>query len=101
MIELTTKQKTHLRGLAQRLDAATSVGKAGLTDAVTATVSRLLDRHELVKIHIPAGPNEERQDTAQTLAQATNAALVAVVGRMVVLYRPNEQLPAEKRLELD
>jgi len=88
MIELTSKRKTQLRAQAQRLSAATAVGKAGLTDAVVATVSRLLEQHELVKIHIPAAPGEERQDMAQTLAHATDAALVAVVGRMVVLYRP-------------
>jgi len=95
MIELTAKQKTHLRGQAQRLEAATSVGKAGLTDAVVATVSQLLDRHELVKIHIPAGPNDERHATAQSLANSTDAALVALVGRMVVLYRPGKNDDAE------
>jgi len=88
MIELPPKQKTHLRAQAQRLRPTTAVGKAGLTDAVTATVSRLLDQHELVKITLPAGPAQDRHDTAQTLAAATHAALVTVVGRTAVLYRP-------------
>ncbi|MCL2700073.1 MAG: YhbY family RNA-binding protein [Phycisphaerae bacterium] len=88
MVELTSQQKTYFRGRAQRIGATGAVGKAGLTDAVAGTISRLLDRHELVKINIPAGPGEERQAMADALAQATGAALIAVVGRMVVLYRP-------------
>ena len=91
MTELTTKEKTHLRSRAQRLKASTAIGKAGLTDAVTATVSRLLDQHELVKITIPAGPADDRHATANALAAATTSALVAVIGRVVVLYRPRAE----------
>ena len=91
MTELTSKEKTHLRARAQRIKPTTAVGKSGLTAAVTATVARLLEQHELIKITIPAGPAQDRHETAQTLAAATNAALVAVVGRTVVLYRPTPE----------
>jgi len=88
MTELTSKEIAHLRGQAQRIKASGAVGKAGLTDAAIATVARLLDLHELVKITIPAGPSQDRQDMAHAVSAATDAALIAVVGRTVVLYKP-------------
>ena len=100
MNELTSKQKGYLRGLAQRIEASGSVGKAGLTDAANANLRDLLQRHELVKVHIPAGSGSDRQAMGVEIAAATDAALVTVVGRMVVLYRPNEQLDSDRRIKL-
>ena len=98
MTELTAKQKSHLRGLGQRFKYIATVGKAGLTPALTENISHLLDQHELIKVSIPAGPGPERQETAQALAEATGAALVGLIGRVVLIYRPNDQLPPDRRV---
>jgi RNA-binding protein YhbY len=42
----------------------------------------------------------ERKQAAEELAIAAGAQCVGVVGRTVLLYRPNESLPAEKRIHL-
>jgi RNA-binding protein len=100
MHELTGKQKHVLRGLGQQLDPAVIVGKAGLTAGVVAAVAEALARRELVKVRLPAGPAPGRKALAAELAGAVAASGLGVVGRTMLLYRPNEDLPAEQRIEL-
>ena len=95
-LTLTSSQRVFLRSAGRRLKAEVSVGKAGATEGVVAHVGRLLDAQELVKIRLAA--SEDRKEAAAELAAGLGAAVVDVVGRMVVLYRPNSGLPPSKRL---
>ena len=94
MQELTGREKRHLRGLGQGLRATCIVGKAGVTDATIADLARQLARRELIKVRLPAGP--QRKSTAERIAQALDAACIAVVGRTALLYRPQEQSDPER-----
>jgi RNA-binding protein len=98
MIDLTSKEKKHLRSLGQRIHAMASVGKAGMSESVIKGIQALLEQHELVKVRIPAGGGDERTATAEELASLTQSQRVALVGRMVLLYRPSEQLPDKRRI---
>jgi RNA-binding protein len=100
MDELTGKQKSHLRGLGQRLEPLLTIGKAGLTEAVAGAVGELLARRELVKLRLPAGPGPQRRAMAEELAAAVAAQCVGVVGRTALLYRPNESLAERDRVNL-
>jgi len=100
MEPLTGKQKRHLRALGQNLRPLCIVGKAGLTDKLAHNVSQLLDQHELIKVRIPAGPAEQRNGQADQLAQVADARCAGLVGRTVLLYRPNPQRDAAHRIVL-
>lgn len=91
-MELTNRQKKFLRGLGQKLEFAAQVGKAGMTEAVVAQVRAILQHHELVKVRLPAGEQQERAELAGQLASATGSALAGMVGRNILLYRRNEDL---------
>jgi len=86
MIELSTKQIAHLRGLGQRLEPIVHIGQAGLTDALIASVNQALDAHELVKAKFHA-LKEQKKELAPQLAERTNSVFVHRVGNVVVLYR--------------
>ncbi|MCP4376125.1 MAG: YhbY family RNA-binding protein [bacterium] len=101
MIELTGKQKKRLRGLGQRLDATVTVGKEGVTDPVAKGISDLLDKRELVKVRLTGPSGDARKEVGPVLAQATQSACISIVGKTVVLYRPNSDLKASKRIDLD
>ena len=88
MLALTGKQKRHLRGIGQRLDVAASVGKGGLSEAFLDSLRRLLARHELIKIRLPAGPGTWRRSVAGEIAESVGCACAGVVGRTALLYRP-------------
>ena len=99
--ELTGRQKRFLRGLGQTLRPAASVGKEGLSDGVVGNVKALLAAMELVKVRIPAGDGKGRQQMGQDLAAATGSTCLAVIGRTVLLYRANMDLPPNKRAPLE
>ncbi len=98
MLEISGKQKRHLRGMGQRLDPLASVGKAGVSDPFIETVRNLLSQEELVKIRLPAGPGKWRKATAEQIAEAVGAVCVGVIGRTALLYRPNDELAPKDRI---
>jgi RNA-binding protein len=93
MPELTGKEKRRLRSLGQKLPAMSVIGKGGLSEAVVATLGRLLDRHELIKVRLPAQDAAERDALAETIASAAGAILAGAIGHTALLYRPNPNLP--------
>jgi len=100
MDELTGKQKKHLRGLGQLLEALVTVGKEGITPPVVKGISDLLDKRELIKVRLTGPSGAERKEVGPALAQATGSACIAVVGKTVLLYRPNSDLEPSKRVDL-
>ena len=82
-----SEQKT-LRREGRGLDVSVRVGKAGMTDALTRQVAGILEHHPLVKVRLPAADKPQRAQMAEELAAKTGAALIDLVGRMVVLYKP-------------
>lgn len=99
-VDLTTSQRMYLRGVARQLKTDVNVGKAGLSEGTIAHVVALLDQRELVKLRLLEQATEDRKAAAADLAKRAGAALVDVVGRVVVLYRPSKSLPPDRRLIL-
>ena len=97
---LTTSQREFLRSAARRLRCGMTVGKAGAGESVVRHACRLLSQRELVKLRLLGPAAADRRGTAESLARAAQATLVDLVGRVVVLYRPNEQLSPERRIQL-
>ena len=99
MLELTGKQKKHLRGLGQLLDPLLTIGKQGITDPVVNSISELLDKRELIKLRLTGPSGESRKEAGPALAEATGSECIAVVGRTVLLYRPNPDLKPSRRID--
>lgn len=62
-----------------------------MTPALNKEVDRVLADHELIKVRIVADDRESVRETAAGVTAATNAALVQVIGKIAVLYRPAEK----------
>lgn len=80
-----------LRGIGHRLSPIVTIGASGLTQSVIEETIRALDDHELIKVKIPAGSADERKEYAHTLANATESIVAHHIGRMVLLYRKNNE----------
>jgi RNA-binding protein len=91
-MELTEKQRRHLKGLAHPLKPVILMGNAGLTEGVIAETQRALLDHELIKVRLPGQERVERDALLQTLADKTDSALVTRIGHVAVLYRPHPKL---------
>jgi RNA-binding protein len=99
-MDLTSGQKKFLRAKGQRFEPLSSVGKAGLTEQIIQNIQALLAQRELIKVRLAESFGSARADDARQLAEATGSAVVAVVGRNVMLYRPNDQLEPRRRIHL-
>lgn len=96
--ELTQRQKKQLRGIAQRMEAMTKVGKAGLSEAFIKSVDELLELHELVKVRF-SEHKDERKDLTIKLAEGTNSTLIASIGHVIVLFRRNPD-PEKRKIKV-
>jgi RNA-binding protein len=92
-VDLTTKQKRHLRALAHHLNPVVQVGQHGLTDAVVAKVDAELEIHELIKVKVSKDAPADVDSAAVTLAERAKAGVAQVIGRTVVLYRRRKEKP--------
>jgi RNA-binding protein len=92
-MNLSEKQKKHLRRLAHPLNPIVMVGNAGLTDGVVNELDRALTDHELVKVSARVGERDARNAALDSLADRTASALVHRVGHVGVFYRRRAEMP--------
>lgn len=92
-MQLTDRQRRHLRGLAHPLQPVVLVGSGGVTAGVIAETSRALHDHELIKVRVRGAERGERDAMLGQLAAATQSALVTRIGHVAVLYRPRPGHP--------
>lgn len=97
-MNLTTRQRAYLRGLGQSLRPQLHIGHGGYVPGTRSALEDLFRSRELVKVRILNTSDEDPKEFAATLAEDAGAALVGVVGKTFVLYRPNPDL--KERIEL-
>ena len=90
-MQLSEKQKRHLRGLGHSLKPVVMMGNAGLSDAVLAELSRALDDHELIKVRVRFGDRKVRDEAITQLCEESGASLIKRIGNIALVYRPNPE----------
>jgi RNA-binding protein len=94
---LTGKQRRFLRGKAHDLRPVVHTGKEGVSAAVIAAVDAALFDHELIKVKIGDGSEQDRHALAEKIALDTGSQLAQVLGFTIVLYRAH---PDDSKIEL-
>jgi RNA-binding protein len=92
-MQLTEKQRRHLKGLAHPLKPVILMGNAGLTEAVIAATGLALEDHELIKVRLPGMERQDRDAALAQLAERTASVMVTRIGHVAVLYRRHPDLP--------
>ncbi|WP_375751202.1 ribosome assembly RNA-binding protein YhbY [Vibrio sp. HN007] len=95
-MNLSTKQKQHLKGLAHNLKPVVLMGANGLTEAVLAEIELALDHHELIKIKVTSEDRETRKLIIEAIVRETGAENVQTIGKVLVLFRQTD----ERKIEL-
>ena len=86
-MELTSKQRAQLRGLASTLDTIVHVGKDGIGDNLVKQVDDALEDRELIKGRVLENSMYTAREAAEELAVAARCEVVQVIGSKFVLYR--------------
>ena len=67
------------------------VGGKGVTESLIAETERALDDHELIKAKFLSVDRDERKAQIAALQSATRSELVAIRGKIAILYRKAEK----------
>ena len=94
---LTGKQKRFLRSEAHHLTPIFQVGKGGVNEHLIRQIGEALEVRELIKVSILDTCGEDKNEVAETIADGSEAELVQLIGRTVVLYKESKE---QKKLEL-
>lgn len=90
-MNLRTKQKQYLKGLAHSLKPVVMLGNNGLTEGVLAEIDQALQHHELIKVKIATEDRETKNLIVDAIVRETKAANVQVIGKILVLYRHSDE----------
>ena len=89
-MNLTTKQRQFLKGLAHHLSPVVMLGGNGLTEGVLAEIDNALNHHELIKVKIAGADREVKQLIIDAIVRETKAVNVQTLGHILVLYRQSD-----------
>ena len=90
---LFRSQRAYLKGQASTLEPVFQIGKAGLTPEVTEAVREAFNRRELIKITVLKNCMEDPRQIASVMAERIQATVVQVIGKKIVLYKPDKDKP--------
>jgi len=100
-MELTSKQRAQLRGLANSMETILQVGKDGIGENLVKQADDALEARELIKGRVlDNNIDYDARTAAQELAKKTRSEVVQVIGTKFVLYRESHSKPKEKRIQL-
>ena len=99
-MELTSKQRSQLRGLANSIDTIVHIGKDGIGDNLTKQADDALEARELIKCRVLENSMLTAREAAEELARATRAEVVQVIGTKFVLYRQSHRKDKKDKIIL-
>lgn len=99
-MDLTSKQRAQLRGLASKIDTILIVGKEGIGDNLVIQAEGALEARELIKGKVLETAPLSPREVADILAPKTRSEVVQVIGTKFVLYRESHSKDKEKRIAL-
>ena len=97
---LTSKQRAHLRSIAQGYNAIFYVGKQGISEELIKQLDNALTARELIKVGVQENCDYTSREAADEIAAQLNADVVQVIGRKFVLWRRSSD-PKKRVIELD
>ena len=99
-MELTSKQRAQLRGMAANLDTIVHVGKDGIGENLVKQANDALEARELIKCRVLENSMLTAREACDELSALTRSEQVQVIGTKFVLYRESHSKPREKRIQL-
>ena len=90
---MTSKQRAYLKGLASAIDPIFHVGKSSLTPEFTEAIREAFNTKELIKIAVLKNCIDDPTEIANVLSERTQSQVVQVIGKKIVLYKPNRDNP--------
>lgn len=88
---ITSKERAFLRSLANKIDSTVQIGKGGINENMVKLVSDILEKKELVKVHVLENSFADVRDVCHELSELVHAEEVQVIGSKFVLYKESKE----------
>lgn len=98
-LTITSKQRSKLKSIAMTQDSILNIGKDSLTEEFISAVEEALEARELIKISVLKNCDDDLLALANAIAENTDAIVVQVIGRKIVLYRQARK-PENRKIKL-
>lgn len=99
-MELTSKQRAQLRGMANSLDPVVHIGKGDLGENLIQQAEEALEARELIKCRVLETSELTAREAAEALARATRSEVVQVIGTKFILYRQSHKKDKKDKIVL-
>lgn len=93
---MNSKQRSYLKSLASTMDPIFQIGKGSVTPEITKAIGEALDARELIKVSILKNCIDDPREIASMVAERNHAEVVQVIGKKIVLYKPDKKEPKIK-----
>ena len=90
---MTSKQRAYLKSLASTINPIFQVGKSSLTPEFVMAIDEAFNTKELIKIAVLKNCMDDPNEIAQMIAERTRSQVVQVIGKKIVLYKPDKKNP--------
>ena len=98
-MELTSKQRAQLRGIANTLDTIVIIGKDGITENLIKQANDALEALEIIKCRVLENSLLTAREACDELSRLTRSEQVQVIGSKFVLYRQHYD-KSKRKIEL-
>ena len=98
-MELTSKQRAQLRGIANTLDTIVIIGKDGITENLIKQANDALEAREIIKCRVLENSLLTAREACDELSRLTRSEQVQVIGTKFVLYRQHYD-KSKRKIEL-
>ena len=99
-MELTSKQRSQLRAMANELQPVVHIGKDGIGDNLVKQANDALEARELIKCRVLENSMLTAREACDQLSRLTRSEQVQVIGTKFVLYRESHSKERDKRIRL-
>ena len=84
---LTSKERSNLRSIAQKIEPITQVGKLGVNESLIESLDKAIEKRELIKVTVLENSGLIPKDAGFEIAEQLGAEFVCATGRKLVFYR--------------
>ena len=88
---MNSKQRAYLRKISAMEAPIFQVGKSSVTPELTAAIDEALEKRELIKLSVLKNCFDDPREIAAVIAERTHSQVVQVIGKKIVLYKPDKE----------
>lgn len=92
-LELSSKERSHLRATAHPLKPVVQIGDNGLSDSVLKEIDLNLTAHGLIKVKVAGDDRPARLAILQSICDSLGCASVSHLGKTLTLFRHTDHHP--------